>query len=64
MSIQDDFIDVDSALEGKPEAEAFGRIWKALCRLEEFQENVTPLLVAIERGAKARQLLETGKWRK
>lgn len=63
MSLNDDFFDVDAALEGKPEAEAFARIWQALCRAEHFQECAVRSLDRIEKGALELKSIERGDWK-
>lgn len=58
MSLQDDFFDVDSALEGKPEHEAFNRIWKRLCETEKQLEGAFSLVSAIANGLRALRKIE------
>lgn len=55
MSIQDDIFDVEHALEGKPEAESFDRIYQYLGKLERtieayqrFYKSATDLKIAIQ----------------
>lgn len=58
MSLQDDFFDVDSALEGKPERDAFNRIWKRLCETEKRLEGAFSLVSAVGRGLRALREIE------
>lgn len=44
MSLHDDYFDCRDALNGKPEAVAFYRIWKAFCHLEKEHEKAAELV--------------------
>ena len=63
MSIDDDFFEVEAALEGKPEQAKFNRIWKRLCALEKFEEETLTWMIAMERGAHFRRRIERGDFR-
>lgn len=49
MSLQDDIFDVQAALDGKPEAEPFERVYKAFCQLERENE------IALQNEAKIKE---------
>jgi len=62
MSIQDDIFDVEHALEGKPEAESFDKIYTYLGDLERelemyraFYHAAVDLKVAIQKIEKAQK---------
>lgn len=53
MSIQDDVFDVQAALDGKPEAEAFERICEYLARIEKREDEAEQKLSQISAGLRA-----------
>lgn len=63
MSLQDDIFDVQDALDGKPEREAFDRIMEGYNRLERFSEGIIPQLKAVEAGAFWLHSIQRGDWK-
>ena len=59
MSLQDDIFDIEDALKGKPEAEGFRRIVRALANFEEENDNLEKVFAALKRGAEAVKYLLT-----
>ena len=57
MSLQDDIFDVQHALEGKPEAESFDRVYTALGQFEEDADNLRRLLNDMGAGIRAARII-------
>ena len=51
MGLQDDIFDVQAALENKPEAAAFDRIYTALAEFEGKADRYETQLIRIKQGA-------------
>lgn len=63
MSLQDDIFDVQAALDGKPEAEAFEEICKALGRFEVKADSYGKMLHDLSIGLRAFRLIWDASWR-
>jgi hypothetical protein len=65
MSINDDYFDVNAALEGRPEQQQFNRIWQRFCDMERFEEAATECISAIQTGAHLQRQIESGEiWKR
>jgi hypothetical protein len=57
MSIQDEIFDVDAALEGRSEREAFNRIMNHYLGIEKQYERLSYLIREVQRGDGASKAL-------